>query len=94
MIDLADLTRESTEDRIARYVEAIPDGKVVTMLQMIDDLRLNLSPAHRIAKKLGVVFNAFLAGESGRSKAMIGNPRTVAAWHENQKKLPKGRARR
>jgi hypothetical protein len=87
--DIKILSSETAESRLLAYVAKLPDGKAVPLIEAAQEMGIGYSPALLSAKKAGICFNAFLPGAAGSARALIANPKTVKAWHDAQKKLPR-----
>jgi len=87
--DIKTLSAETAESRLLAYVAKLPDGKAVPLIEAAQEMGISYSPALLAAKKAGIIFNAFLPGLAGSARAMTANLKTVKAWQDAQKKLPR-----
>jgi hypothetical protein len=87
--DIKILSSETAESRLLAYVAKLPDGKAVPLIEAAQEMGISYSPALLSAKKAGICFNAFLPGLAGSARALIANLKTVKAWQDAQKKMPR-----
>jgi hypothetical protein len=87
-IDIANLYQTSLPDQLLEYANGLPDGKAVSLLDVLEELGMPSGSGRNAAKKAGVSFIAHVNGVAGGVRAMMANPKTVKKWNEAHKELP------
>lgn len=82
------LNEQPKSVQLIEYAKSLPDGQVVELKKVADEIGYTISPAITAARKAGVSFKARLPWQgTGGYKTMLGNPKTVKQWLAAQKKL-------